>query len=90
MTGQAKGTLTARHRVDADQAFGRLRSLSQQTNRKLRDVARQLVERRSAGARDGRGAAASGTSLDGRYRLGVRNGFRSCTLPEVDLVAAAV
>jgi GAF domain-containing protein len=42
--GQAKGMLMARHRVDADQAFGMLRSLSQQTNRKLRDVARQLVE----------------------------------------------
>lgn len=41
--GQAKGILMARHGVDADAAFGLLRQHSQTTNRKLRDVAEDLV-----------------------------------------------
>lgn len=43
LIGQAKGLLMAQHRVDAEEAFGMLRSLSQQTNTKLRDVAGKLV-----------------------------------------------
>lgn len=46
--GQAKGLLMARHGVDAEEAFGMLRSLSQQANTKLRDVARTLIEAESA------------------------------------------
>ena len=42
---QAKGVLMARQRVDADEAFALLRHISQQTNRKLRDVALELIER---------------------------------------------
>lgn len=41
---QAKGIVIARRRCDADAAFEVLKGISQRTNRKLRDVARQLVE----------------------------------------------
>jgi GAF domain-containing protein len=46
--GQAKGLLMAQTGVDADGAFELLRSMSQQQNRKLRDLAQTLVERRSS------------------------------------------
>ncbi|MEZ0494081.1 ANTAR domain-containing protein [Kineococcus sp. TBRC 1896] len=39
LIGQAKGILMARHRLTADQAFAVLTRFSQDTNRKLRDVA---------------------------------------------------
>ena len=42
---QAKGVLMAERRVSADDAFQLLVGLSQDTNRKLRDVAAALVER---------------------------------------------
>jgi GAF domain-containing protein len=42
--GQAKGVLMAQHGVEADEAFGMLRSMSQRTNVKLREVARQVVD----------------------------------------------
>ena len=42
---QAKGILMAERRVSADDAFQLLVGLSQDTNRKLRDVAAALVER---------------------------------------------
>ncbi len=42
--GQAKGILMAREGCDADAAFGRLRSMSQQANRKLREIAVEVVE----------------------------------------------
>jgi len=41
---QAKGVLMAQHGVDAQGAFDRLRSQSQNTNIKLRDIAREIVE----------------------------------------------
>jgi GAF domain-containing protein len=41
--GQAKGLLMARHGCDATAAFGMLRSLSQDSNLKLRDVAAGIV-----------------------------------------------
>jgi GAF domain-containing protein len=41
--GQAKGILMARHEVGADEAFDMLRSLSQTTHLKLRDVARKVI-----------------------------------------------
>ena len=42
--GQAEGILMERLKISADQAFGLLSRLSQQSNVKLRDVARNLVE----------------------------------------------
>ena len=41
--GQAKGILMAQERVDADTAFEGLRARSQRENRRLRDVAEQIV-----------------------------------------------
>ena len=41
--GMAMGILMERHRLTAEQAFERLRELSQQRNVKLRDVADALV-----------------------------------------------
>jgi GAF domain-containing protein len=41
---QAKGILIAQHRISADEAFEMLVRLSQNSNRKLRDVAAALVE----------------------------------------------
>lgn len=42
--GQAKGVLMARHGIDAAAAIDMLRSTSQRTNVKLRDVAAELLE----------------------------------------------
>lgn len=42
--GQAKGILMERHHLSADEAFGVLVTLSQQTNTKLRVVAENLVD----------------------------------------------
>ena len=42
--GQAKGILMERHRLTADQAFGVLTGVSQELNRKLIDVARELTD----------------------------------------------
>ena len=42
--GQAKGILMERHRITADEAFRMLSAASQQSNRKLADVARALAE----------------------------------------------
>lgn len=41
--GQAKGILMARHRIGAHEAFELLRTYSQDTNTKLRDIASRLV-----------------------------------------------
>jgi GAF domain-containing protein len=41
---QAKGVLMSREGVDADGAFGQLRSLSQNRNIKLRDIAKEIVD----------------------------------------------
>jgi len=41
--GQAKGILMARKGLDADDAFEMLRAASQRRNKKLRDVAREIV-----------------------------------------------
>jgi GAF domain-containing protein len=45
--GQAEGILMERFQVDAEAAFAVLRRYSQALNQPLRDVARQLVERRT-------------------------------------------
>lgn len=42
--GQAKGILMERHKLSADQAFGVLTRVSQEMNRKLVDVARELTD----------------------------------------------
>jgi GAF domain-containing protein len=42
--GQAKGILMERHRLTADQAFGVLGRVSQELNRKLVDIARELTD----------------------------------------------
>jgi hypothetical protein len=42
--GQAQGVLMARQGIDADAAFDILRRASQRTNRKLRDIAAEIVE----------------------------------------------
>ncbi len=42
--GQTEGILMERLKITADQAFGVLSRLSQHSNTKLRDVARNLVE----------------------------------------------
>lgn len=44
MIEQAKGILMARHAIDGDRAFEMLRSHSQQTGRKLNDVASAVVD----------------------------------------------
>ena len=41
--GMAIGILMERHRLTEEQAFDRLRELSQRSNVKLRDVAEQLI-----------------------------------------------
>jgi GAF domain-containing protein len=42
--GQAKGILMERHKLTADQAFGVLNRVSQELNRKLVDIARELTD----------------------------------------------
>lgn len=42
--GQAKGILMERHRITADEAFARLATVSQKSNRKLAELAAELVE----------------------------------------------
>jgi GAF domain-containing protein len=42
--GQAKGILMERHKLTADQAFGVLARVSQEMNRKLIDIARELTD----------------------------------------------
>jgi GAF domain-containing protein len=42
--GQAKGILMERHKLTADQAFGALARVSQEMNRKLVDIARELAD----------------------------------------------
>ena len=41
--GQAKGMLMQRHKIDANRAFAVVLPISQDSNRKLRDVAGELV-----------------------------------------------
>lgn len=44
MIGQAKGMLMERFNVDADRAFGLLTRLSQETNTRVEEIARNLVQ----------------------------------------------
>jgi hypothetical protein len=45
LIGQAKGILIERFKISGDQAFQVLTRVSQHSNRKLRDIAAELVER---------------------------------------------
>jgi GAF domain-containing protein len=49
LIGQAKGILMARSRMDGDEAFDLLRRWSQDQNRKLRDIAEEVVVRHAEG-----------------------------------------
>jgi len=49
--GMAMVILTERHRITGEQAFDQLRTLSQQSNVTLRDVAERLVYTGDAGQR---------------------------------------
>ncbi len=44
LIGEAMGILMGRHHITEDQAFDILRTQSQRTNTKLRDVARRVCE----------------------------------------------
>lgn len=46
LIGQAKGILMERYKINADQAFTVLVRVSQQNNRKLRDLAQELASKR--------------------------------------------
>ena len=47
---QAKGIIMGRHGVDAEQAFGVLRAQSQNTNRRVRDIAAEIIADASTSA----------------------------------------
>ena len=49
--GQAKGIIMATDGVSSDEAFVVLRRASQRSNRKLRDIAQEIVDRRRHGTR---------------------------------------
>lgn len=55
---QAKGLLMAQHGCTPDEAFAMLMRASQRENRKLRDIARAMIDGSSLGAADRRGLAA--------------------------------
>lgn len=46
LVGQAMGILMERHQIDGDRAFAVLKRYSQHNNRKLRDVAQELIDTR--------------------------------------------
>jgi GAF domain-containing protein len=50
MIGQAQGLIMGRHACTANDAFARLRTTSQHTNRKLREVAQQMVDEAESAA----------------------------------------
>jgi GAF domain-containing protein len=54
LIGQAKGILMERHRLTAEQAFGVLARASQELNRKLLDIARELADTGTVPAADRR------------------------------------
>jgi GAF domain-containing protein len=51
---QAKGVIHERHHVDLDEAFAQLRRVARNTNRKLRDVCREVVDGASLSDLSGR------------------------------------
>ncbi len=63
--GQAQGILMERFAVDADQAFAYLRRVSQDTNRKLVDLAQDLVANRCLPSDDQRNTRAGRRTAGG-------------------------
>ena len=63
--GQAQGILMERFGVDADQAFAYLRRVSQDTNRKLVDLAQDLVANRCLPSDDQRNTRAGRRTAGG-------------------------
>jgi AmiR/NasT family two-component response regulator len=53
LIGEAKGILMHRDGLNSDEAFQRLRTLSQHSNRKLRDVANEIRADYEQGQSDG-------------------------------------
>ncbi len=51
--GQAKGIIMEREKVDADQAFNILKSMSKRSNRKLREIAQEVANSVAKSATDG-------------------------------------
>src|SRR5262249_12603521 len=49
--GEAKGILMERHGLTSDEAFDQLRRASQHANRKLRDIAEELIDSTRSEAR---------------------------------------
>lgn len=65
--GQAKGILMERLHLTPDQAFEELRSLSQQYNRKVKEIAAELAE-------TGEWPVVSDNGLNGHNGKGAHNG----------------
>jgi hypothetical protein len=91
---QAKGLLMAQHGCTPDEAFALLTQASQRENRKLRDVARAMIDGSSSGAVDRRVLAADARDLaaDARDRAAdERDVLASQERAEVDaMIARAV
>jgi hypothetical protein len=81
--GQAKGILMEREHISADEAFERLRRVSQHQNRKLRLIAEELAGNGSAGngsspnGSPANGSSANGSSTDGTGVDGAADGTRA-------------
>jgi len=56
LIGQAKGIIMAQAQIDSDAAFEVLRQRSQDQNRKLRDIAEEVVDRQAGDASGAEGA----------------------------------
>ncbi|WP_405072263.1 ANTAR domain-containing protein [Kribbella sp. NBC_01510] len=61
LVGQAMGILMERYDLDSDRAFEVLKRYSQDNNRKLRDVAQELIDTRKLPARTEYSACTAGT-----------------------------
>jgi hypothetical protein len=77
---QAKGLLMAQHGCTPDEAFAMLMQASQRENRKLREIARAMIDGAAPGAADRRGLAA-----DARDRAA---DARDCAADERDAIVA--
>ena len=88
---QAKGLLMAQHGCTPDQAFAMLTQAAQRENRKLRDIARAMIEGAALGATDRRVLAADARdrAADARDRAAdERDAVVAQERAEVDVVIA--